>query len=599
MDFSKQNNPVGQPLDAARMSIVEQLGSSLERDQLLWASGYLYGLATRQGSSVAGAATVTGARVGALTVLFGTESGNSEALAAEAVKVAKSKGWRAKAVDMADVEPAKLAKEENLLVIASTWGEGDPPERAVGFWEQLASGGMPGMGSTRFSVCALGDTSYEQFCKFGKDLDARFGELGATRVADRVDCDVDYETAFRGWLDAALAGLGTGGAVATAALPDIRVADPVAVYDKKHPFPAEVLEKINLNGTGSAKETIHLELSLEGSGLVYEPGDALGLYPENNPRAVEALLGVLKLDATETVELDGEALSLAEALRTRFDITTLSKPVLEKYAEIAERTDLDSLVKASGEAKAYLEGRHLIDLVTDYPAHNLTAARLVSILRKLPARLYSIASSPKAHPGEVHLTVGAVRYTTHGREREGVCSTYIADRIAVGDAARVYVHQNKNFRLPEDPAVPIIMVGPGTGIAPFRAFIEERAAIGATGPSWLFFGDQHYTTDFLYQLEWQDHLKDGNLSRLDVAFSRDQPEKIYVQDRMWENGAELFAWLERGAWFYVCGDASRMAKDVATALEEIVAKEGRMDLSDAKDYLKKLKKAKRIQQDVY
>lgn len=590
------------PLGAEQLAALADAANALSRDQLLWASGYYYGLAQSGVSAAPVGVGMAAAKAVErnLTILFGTESGNSEALAAEAGKRAKARGWKAKVTDMADFEPTKLKAVENVLLIASTWGEGDPPERALGFWDKLAADGMPKLEGLRYSVLSLGDTSYEHFCKFGKDLDYRLEALGAERIAPRIDSDVDYEAPFKEWLESALSGLEAGDA--PAAVLDHPAVLPVAAaepYSKKNPFPAEVLEKINLNGTGSAKETIHLELSLAGSGLDYEPGDALGVFPVNNPALVEEILSVLKLDGNARVELEAGEETLREVLGSHFDICTLSKPTLEKYASVAENTDLDALMADQAKVKAYAEGRLLVDLFTDFPAHNLTPARLVSLLRKLPARLYSIASSLRAHPDEVHLTVGAVRYTTHGKEREGVCSTYMADRLEVGGSARIYVHKNKNFRLPDDLAAPVIMVGPGTGIAPFRAFVEERAARGATGPSWLFFGDQHYTTDFLYQLEWQDHLKDGNLSRLDVAFSRDQPEKIYVQDRMLENSAELYAWLEKGAYFYVCGDASRMAKDVAAALEKIVEKEGKMEAAAAREYLKRLKKEKRIQQDVY
>lgn len=599
--------PGNAPINPEQAAWLNQFLPSLTPEQLLWVEGFISGI--RAGQSGPAAATAPAAAAAAtpeLTVLYGTESGNSEGLADQTVKAAKSSGFKAKAVNMADLKVSKLKEIQNLLVIVSTWGEGDPPETAVDFYEEFMGDKAPRLENTRFSVLGLGDTSYEHFCQMGKDFDSRLEALGAKRVFDRKDCDEDYDDDFETWHRGALQALealampaATAPApVATAASAGVPQAAPVK-YSRKNPFPAALNERILLNGKGSAKETIHLEFDLEGSGLSYESGDALAVIPHNASDLVEDLLKATKLDADTQVTLKQGDFSLREALTSQLDITALSKPVLSRYNEFAKSEKLDLIINDKDKLNNYLVGRDLLDLVNDFPAQAMTADALVNIMRRLPPRLYSIASSPKAHPGEVHLTVGVVRYTANGRLRKGVCSSYLADRIVEGEKAGVFVSPNKNFKLPADPDTPIIMVGPGTGIAPFRAFIEERQAIGAKGKNWLLFGDQHYLTDFLYQTEWQAFLKDGILTKLDVAFSRDQKQKVYVQDRMRENAKELYAWLLDGAKFYVCGDANRMAHDVDQALHDIVAQEGGFSEQEAADYVKQLKTDKRYLRDVY
>ena len=568
---------------------------NLQPDQLTWMEGFIGGLRASKGG-VATTSTVTPE----LTVLFGSESGNSEGLADQTVKTAAKSGFKAKAVSMGDINPAKLKGIENLLVIVSTWGEGDPPENSVDFVSTLMSDKAPQLTGTRFSVLSLGDTSYEHFCKTGIDVDARLEALGAQRIYDRKDCDVDFDDDYAAWSKGALAALSALVTV-TPATP-VSSAAPVTTtvkYSRKNPFPSELNERVLLNGRGSAKETIHLEFNLEGSGLIYEAGDALAVIPHNAQDVVDAILAVTQLDGSSTVTLkDGEC-TLGDALTRKLDATVISLPVLKRYNEIAQDAKLAALITDKEALKEYTWGREIIDVLTDFPAKSITADQLAGTMRKLPPRLYSIASSPKAHPGEVHLTVGVVRYDSNGRERKGVCSTYLADRIEEGSAIDVFVTPNKHFKVPANPDAPLIMVGPGTGIAPFRAFIEERQATDAKGKNWLIFGDQHYLTDFLYQTEWQSYLEDGVLTKLDVAFSRDQAEKIYVQDRMRENAKELYAWLEEGASFCVCGDASRMAHDVDQALHDVIAQEGSMSEAAAADYVKQLKADKRYVRDVY
>ncbi len=574
---------------------------ALQPDQLTWLEGFVSGL--RAGKAGAPSTLAAPATTPQLTVLYGTESGNSESLADQTVKVANKSGFKAKAVSMGDIKPAKLKGVENLLVIVSTWGEGDPPENAVDFYEAFMSDSAPKLEGVHFSVLGLGDTSYEHFCKMGKDFDARLEALGAKRVFDRVDCDVDYDDAFVAWQKGALAALSdiaqpteSAGGVMTAA-----VATPTVAYSRKNPFPAELTERVILNCEGSAKETIHLEMSLEGSGLDYQAGDALAVVPHNADDIVEDIIKITNLDADAPVLIKEQDFTLKDALTSQLDVTGISLPVLKRYNEIAKDVKLAEMLNPENKAQlqAYLYGREIIDVLKDFPAKEITADALVGIMRKLPPRLYSIASSPKAHPGEVHLTVGVVRYDAHGRNRKGVCSTYLAERIQEGDKVDVFVTPNKHFKVPANPDAPMIMVGPGTGIAPFRAFVEERKATDAKGKNWLFFGDQHYLTDFLYQTEWQDYLADGILTKLDVAFSRDQKEKVYVQDRMRENAKELYAWIQEGASFYVCGDASRMATDVDVALHDIIEQEGGMSKEDAAAFVKQLKTDKRYLRDVY
>ena len=560
-----------------------------------WLSGYL--AATGIPTATAPAAAPS---AGKLTVVYGTESGNCEALADRAVKVAKKRGFQSVMKNMSEISPADLGKTKNLLVIVSTWGEGDAPETAVAFHKELMATDLQ-LADVRYSVCALGDTAYERFCQIGKDVDARLEGFSATRIHPRQDCDLDYEAPFEEWLGGALKALAPEVPAAAAAV-EVAAFESTSLYGKKNPFPAETLDSVLLNGEGAAKETLHVEFSLAGSGLTYEPGDSLAVLPVNAPDIVQAIIQAAKLTGNEKVDVKtvGPKL-LADALREDYYITALSRGVLTKLADVSGSHVLRKLVGEDQreQLREWMEGREIIDALLEYAPEGLPAEALVSIFRKLPVRLYSIASSPLEHPDEVHLTVAAVRYDSNDRERKGVCSTYLADLVKIGQTVPVFVQPNKNFRLPADPATPIIMVGPGTGVAPFRAFVEHRSAQEGAGKSWLFFGDQHFTYDFLYQLEWQDHLKSGALTRLDVAFSRDQPEKIYVQDRIIEHAKEIYHWLQEGAHFYVCGDATRMARDVHEALISVVEFQDGISREAAEAYVEELKKSKRYQRDVY
>jgi len=580
--------PSHAPFSPEQSASLSALLTGFSPEQSSWLSGYLAGLSPQSASAPA-----------SLTIVYGTESGNCEELADRTLKIAKKKGVKASVKNLAELSPADLGKADNLAVIISTWGDGEPPEAAENFYTAFVKE-SPSLKGTRFTVCALGDSSYEQFCEIGKVFDARLEALGGERMTAREDCDVDFEDSYAAWADRLFAEISSGSAAPVPAFN--AVAAPAVAYGKANYFPSEVLDNVILNGEGSEKETIHVELSLEGSGLVYEAGDALAVVPLNADDVINGILKATGFSESEEVEIKGgEKLSLGEALRSKLDITAVSRAIVRKYLALSENEELARLLSDDFKAEFmdWIWGRQIVDLLETFPIPDLTAQQFVSILRKLPPRLYSIASSPKAHPGEVHLTVAAVRYEGHGKERKGVASTFLADEAPIGEKVQVYVHSNKNFRLPADDSTPIIMVGPGTGIAPFRAFVEERGERGASGESWLFFGDQRYTYDFLYQLEWQDHLKSGALTKLDVAFSRDQPEKVYVQDVIRKNATELYAWLEKGASFYVCGDANRMAKDVHATLIEIVASEGKLSTEDATAYVDQLKKDKRYQRDVY
>jgi sulfite reductase (NADPH) flavoprotein alpha-component len=570
-------------------------------EQRAWLNGFFAGMFSRSHSLTAPPAASAAPALQPLTILFGSQTGTAEGLAKRAAKEAGKRGFAPTIVDMAQTDAAKLAAEKNLLVITSTYGDGEPPDNAKALCEALARDDAPSFASVRFSVCALGDTNYALFCQCGKDFDTRLEKRGAARVAARVDCDLEYEEKFTQWLDAALNSLG---APATSPATSTPASTPAAdeadtVYSKNNPYSALLLTSRNLNAAGSAKAVHHIEFDLAGSGLAYEAGDALGVVPQNCPELVSDVLAALGCDGEEAVPApDGASVSLRHALTTIYD---LGKPtpalISAAVPSVAAVTQAQNSKRETG---AVAPAHHVIDVLIASPESKFTPVAFVALLKKIHPRLYSISSSPKAHSGQVHLTVGAVRYDYAGRGRKGVCSTYLADRVVPGETrVGVFVHSNKAFRPPADPDAPMIMVGPGTGIAPFRAFLEERAATGAKGKNWLFFGDQKAATDFLYRDQLEALQKSGVLTRLDTAFSRDQREKIYVQHRMIAAAAELWSWLEAGAHFYVCGDASRMAKDVDVALHQVIETAGKKSKDEAAAYVQALKAAKRYARDVY
>ncbi|MGZ9792791.1 assimilatory sulfite reductase (NADPH) flavoprotein subunit [Bacillus atrophaeus] len=597
------------PFNQEQAELLNRLLPTLTESQKIWLSGYL---AAAQSGSVQGTAEAPAVLPAGdtaqtiskeVTILYGSQTGNAQGLAENTGKTLEGRGYQVNVSSMSDFKPNNLKKIKNLLIVVSTHGEGDPPDNALSFHEFLHGRRAPKLDDLRFSVLALGDSSYEFFCQTGKEFDARLEELGGTRLSPRVDCDLDYDEPAAEWVEEVLGGLSEAQSGIAEPTPAVAPQSGESAYSRTHPFRAEVLENINLNGRGSNKETRHLELSLEGSGLTYEPGDSLGVYPENDPALVDMLLEEMNWDPEEvvTVNKQGDVRPLKEALISHFEITVLTKPLLQQAAQLSADEDLRKLLSPGNEekAKAYLEGRDVLDLVRDFGPWGVSAQEFIAILRKMPARLYSIASSLSANPDEVHLTIGAVRYDAHGRERKGVCSILCAERLQPGDTLPIYIQHNQNFKLPDNPETPIIMVGPGTGIAPFRSFMQEREEAGAEGKSWMFFGDQHFVTDFLYQTEWQKWLKDGVLTKMDVAFSRDTDEKVYVQHRMLEHSKEMFAWIQEGAAVYICGDEKHMAHDVHQALIDIIEKEGGMSREKAEEYLADMQQQKRYQRDVY
>jgi len=598
-------------------------------EQRAWLNGYLAGLfADANLGEVQPQANGApkSAPAEPLLVLYGSQTGTAEQLAKRLAKEAQKRSFAPRVMELNACPPAELVKEPRLVVITSTWGDGDPPDNAVNFWAQLNSDAAPRLEQLHFSVLALGDKNYSDFCGAGKKFDTRLEALGATRIAPRADCDTDYEATANAWMEGLWPALDSarGGTSESAngqsasrettaelngvsrSTTDVLVTDsPITsapAYSRTNPFPARLITNRRLNAPGSAKDTRHFEISLEGSGLTYEVGDALGVMPANCPALVDDIILALGCDGEEAVrDPKGAETSLRSALLRNYAITRPTTGLLQLLAERADDAGLKALLNPARKADLdkFLYGREVIDCLMQCTAAKLSPAEFTGNLAKLQPRLYSISSSPKAHPGEVHLTVAAVRYDSHGRQRKGVCSTFLADRAETDTPVPVFVQTSHGFRLPSDTNKPVIMIGPGTGIAPFRAFLEERRATGAKGKNWLFFGDQQRKCDFLYQEQLEGMLAEGSLTRLDTAFSRDQAEKIYVQTRMIEHAKELWSWLEEGAHLYVCGDAKRMAKDVDAALHQVIEQIGGRSDEQAAEYVQKLKSDKRYQRDVY
>ncbi|QGJ70230.1 NADPH--sulfite reductase flavoprotein alpha-component [Planctomycetales bacterium 10988] len=574
--------------------------------QRQWLSGFFAGMNARA-YGPDGAAQATQESVGRpLTILFGTQTGNAEGLAFEAAQQAAQFGLHAKVLDMGDFTIDQLPETERLLIITSTYGEGEMPDNAQALWDAAQSDSIPRLENTYFSILALGDTSYDLFCQAGKDWDRRLEELGAKRIYDRVDCDVDFDDLFASWSSAVLPAIAAVGTQHTNGKAATVLATPQAParpkWNRKNPFPAKLLKNVRLTQSDSTKETRHYEISLEGSDLTYEVGDILNVMPKNDPQLVTETIEALGAKAeTIVVGPSGNARSLYEVLLEECEIKIPSKDLLAAVAERSGDTAFQSMLapEHTEQLGKYLWGRESVDLLLEYPQLKFSPEEFIALLKPLQARAYSISSSINAFPNQVHLTIASVRYDAHGRPRKGVCSTYLADRHEGEDHLPVYLTVNKHFGVPEDDSLPMIMVGPGTGVAPFRAFLQERQIRKAPGKNWLFFGERNRESDFFYKEELNGMIEDGTLNRLDLAFSRDQAEKIYVQNRMKEQGKELFAWLEEGGYFFVCGDAYRMAKDVDKALHEVIAEHGGMSDEQAAEYVNQMKKDKRYVRDVY
>ena len=587
-------------LTEAQWSQINQATSALNAQQLTWLSGYLAGLAqTGQPAVAMPQATATPSQ--SLTILYGSQTGNAKAVAEEYKAKLDEAGVPAKLYNMADYKAKQIKSESHVVMVVSTHGEGDAPDDAVEFHSFVGGKKAPKLPDLQYSVIGLGDSSYEFFCQTAKDFDEGLAKLGASRMLDRVDCDVDYDADVQAWAEKLTAKLkdslstGTQTSVATAVSAAVSGGTK---YTKKAPFTATLLESQKITGRDSVKDIRHIEISLEDSGIQYRPGDALGVWFTNDTQLVDELLGLLSIAGDSQVKWSGDDYEIKTLLTDKLELTQSYPTFAKAYAEFANNADLNALLEDKAALREFLSVRQIVDIVRQYPA-NVTAQQFVDSLRSITPRLYSIASSQGEVEDEVHLTVALVEFEAQGEQHKGGASSFLSTRLNEGGEVKVFVEHNDNFRLPEDGNTPVIMIGPGTGIAPFRAFMQQREADESEGKNWLFFGNPNYTQDFLYQTEWQRFVKEGVVDKVTLAFSRDQEQKIYVQHRMLEQGAELYQWLEDGAHLYVCGDATRMAKDVQDALVQIVVQHGGKTEEQAEQYINDLRRAKRYQKDVY
>lgn len=589
------------PLNPEQMARLQAATTDLSPTQLAWVSGYFWGVLNQQPGAGAVAAAPVAAEVPSITLISASQTGNARRVAEALRDDLLAAKLNVNLVNAGDYKFKQIASEKLLVVVASTQGEGEAPEEAVALHKFLFSKKAPKLTDTAFAVLGLGDTSYEFFCQAGKDFDSKLAELGGERLLDRVDADVEYQAAAAEWrarlvevLKARAPAAPSAQAVASGAVNDIHSSP----YTKEAPLTASLSVNQKITGRDSEKDVRHIEIDLGDSGLRYQPGDALGVWYQNDPELVKELVELLWLKGDESVTVDGKTLPLADALQWHFELTVNTANIVENYATLTRSESLLPLVGDKAQLQQYAATTPIVDMVRFSPAQ-LDADALIGLLRPLTPRLYSIASSQAEVESEVHVTLGVVRYEIEGRARAGGASSFLADRVEEEGEVRVFIEHNDNFRLPANPQTPVIMIGPGTGIAPFRAFMQQRAADGAEGKNWLFFGNPHFTEDFLYQVEWQRYVKEGVLSRIDMAWSRDQKEKIYVQDKLREQGAELWRWINDGAHIYVCGDANRMAKDVEQALLEVIAEFGAMDIESADEFLSELRVERRYQRDVY
>lgn len=588
------------PLNPEQLARLQAATTDLTPEQLAWVSGYFWGVLNPRSGAVAVTPAPEGEMPG-VTLISASQTGNARRVAEALRDDLLAANLNVTLVNAGDYKFKQIASEKLLVIVTSTQGEGEPPEEAVALHKFLFSKKAPKLTDTAFAVFSLGDTSYEFFCQSGKDFDSKLAELGGERLLDRVDADVEYQSAAAQWRARMVDVLKSRTPVVTSAQPaasgavnDIHTSP----YTKDAPLTATLAVNQKITGRNSEKDVRHIEIDLGDSGLRYQPGDALGVWYQNDPGLVKELVELLWLKGDEPVTVDGKTLPLAEALEWHFELTVNTANIVENYATLTRSESLLPLVGDKAQLQHYAATTPIVDMVRFSPAQ-LDAQALIDLLRPLTPRLYSIASSQAETENEVHVTVGVVRYDIEGRARAGGASSFLADRVEEEGEVRVFIEHNDNFRLPTNPQTPVIMIGPGTGIAPFRAFMQQRAAEGAEGKNWLFFGNPHFTEDFLYQVEWQRYVKEGLLSRIDLAWSRDQKEKIYVQDKLREQGAELWRWINDGAHIYVCGDARRMAADVEKALLEVIAEFGGMDLESADEYLSELRVERRYQRDVY
>jgi len=600
----KELSSLASPLNDQQTEQLKQAISELSPQQLAWVSGYFWGISQHQPAGVTAAPQVSVASqpapAGKLSIIYASQTGNAKGVAEKLKQGAVARGIKTELYDASDYKGKNLAKESHVIIVASTNGEGEAPDNAIELHEFLQSKKAPKLDKLQYGVIALGDSSYEFFCQTGKDFDQYLSKLGAKSFLPRVDCDVDYETAAQEWSESALSIVEE----ALASAPEAEVVQlPVAnsvqsQYSKSNPYSATLLTNQKITGRDSGKDIRHIEIDLDDSGITYQPGDALGVWYENSPELADEILNKSGLSGSEEVELDEQIITLRDALISKYEITSANPQLVKKIAELSGSKKLLKLVDDNEKLRAYAGKTQIADVLAEKKV-KLSVAELTGLLRRLTPRLYSIASSQAEVEDEVHLTVGLVEYQNGSSTRLGGASGFLAQRLEEDQPVKVFVEHNNNFKLPEDDNTPVIMIGPGTGVAPFRSFVQERENRDASGKSWLFFGDRTFTQDFLYQVEWQKYLKDGVLSRMDVAFSRDQKEKIYVQDRLLENAAEVWQWIEQGAHIYVCGDAGHMAKDVNSALIEIAKTQGGLEAEQAESFINGLRKEKRYQRDVY
>ncbi|MEG2991051.1 MAG: NADPH-dependent assimilatory sulfite reductase flavoprotein subunit [Citrobacter sp.] len=588
------------PLNPEQLARLQAATTDLTPSQLAWVSGYFWGVLNQQpGANAVVPAPV--AEMPGITLISASQTGNARRVAEALRDDLIAAKLNVTLINAGDYKFKNIANEKLLVVVASTQGEGEPAEEAVALHKFLSSKKAPKLDNTAFAVFGLGDTSYEFFCQSGKDFDSKLAELGGERLLDRVDADVEYQVAAAQWrarlvevLKARAPSAPFVQAVASGAVNEVHTSP----YTKEAPLSATLAVNQKITGRDSEKDVRHIEIDLGDSGLRYQPGDALGVWYQNDPALVKEIVELLWLKGDEPVTVDGKLLPLTEVLQWHFELTVNTANIVENYATLTRSETLLPLVGDKAQLQHYATTTPIVDMLRFSPAQ-LDAEALIGLLRPLTPRLYSIASSQAEVESEVHVTVGAVRFDVEGRARAGGASSFLADRVEEEGEVRVFIEHNDNFRLPANPETPVIMIGPGTGIAPFRAFMQQRAADEAAGKNWLFFGNPHFTEDFLYQVEWQRYVKEGVLNRIDLAWSRDQKEKVYVQDKLRQQGAELWRWINDGAHIYVCGDANRMAKDVEQALLEVIAEFGGMDVETADEFLSELRVERRYQRDVY
>lgn len=624
-----QLNQSNTPFDTNQLDLINQLLPMLSSEQKYWLSGYLINSSVEDytsetdTTSTASSASTTSSTSSAspvetvatedtqtvtepldVHILFGTETGNAEEVSEQFETTLKSHNFNVHLWDMDDFPKDKLTTVGYVFIICSTQGVGEPPINAIDLYEYLHGDTAPRLESLNYSVLALGDQDFPDFCQAGKDFDHILEQLGANRIAERVDCDFDFEETSEQWMAdmvELLSARAPDKVKETATAEEVTLETHEEGYSKDQPYEAKVIDNTVLTAPEATREVRHLSLSLAGYGESYEPGDSLVIIPENAPSLVNKLIHVLGWEADTTVQIskDAETITVKEAFTKHFEISKLSPSLIKQAADVFKNPMLRANAQKDTWITNYIYGRDLIDLVTDFSPYSIEPQTLIDILRKLPPREYSIASSNKVNADSVHLTVRVVRYDAYHRERLGVCSGQLAERTPIGDSLPVYLKKNPNFKFSYDNNTATIMIGAGTGIAPYRAYLQEREYLGLAGNQWLIFGNQNYSTDYLYQTDLERWLNDGVLSKLDLAFSRDTENKIYVQHRIEENGAEFYRWLEDGATIYLCGDKEDMAKGVHQSLVNVVMQHGGYDETAAEHYLTELIKAQRYQRDVY